>query len=107
MKDRFDLENEIQMFGLFADDIKTVSNFLMESEGVDDDVCDKAVNALNGISVLLEMKTEMLMDTMCQCLKLDQYREEPVVTIDPTLNMSPKSCGCYYCGSTTGGCHEY
>lgn len=76
MKDRFDLENEIHMFGLFADDIKTVSNFLMESEGVDDDLLDKAVNALNGISALLEMKTECLMDTMCQVFKLDKYNKQ-------------------------------
>lgn len=80
MKDRFDLENEIHMFGLFADDIKTVSNFLMESKGVDDDVSDKVVNALNGISILLEMKTESLMDTMSQCFKLDQYKEDGVKT---------------------------
>lgn len=109
MKDRFDLENEIQMLALFADDIKMVSDFLMESENIDDDVCDKAVNALNGISALLEMKTDALMDTMCQCLKLDNYREntdtiEPTITLDDSITISAaQSRGCYYCGCTNCG----
>lgn len=88
MKDRFDLENEIHMFGLFADDIKTVSNFLMESEGVDDDVSDKVVNALNGISVLLEMKTESLMDTMRQVFKLDQYNQQSTAELSVEIPLT-------------------
>ena len=108
MKDRFDLENEIQMFSLFADDIRLVSNTLMESENIDDDLCDKVTNALEGIAVLLEMKTDCLMDTMCQCFKLDQYREktntvEPVINVDIPTVTTQKS-GCYYCGCT--GCGD-
>lgn len=47
----------------------------MESEDIDDHVCDKSVNALNGISALLNIHINVMMDTMCQMCKLDKYRD--------------------------------
>lgn len=75
MKDRFDLENEIMRLHTFAEDINDISNFLRDSENVDDKLCDKVTNALNGISSILSLHTDKLMDTMCQCFKLDEYRD--------------------------------
>lgn len=74
MKDRFDLENEIVRLYSFVENIESVSNFLMESEDIDDDLCDKSVNALNGISALMTIHIHTMMDTICQIHKLDKYR---------------------------------
>lgn len=71
MKDRFDLENEIQMLSLFADNIRTISNYIIES----DYPLDEAAISLEGLAILIEMKTDILHDTMCQCFKLDDYSD--------------------------------
>ena len=75
MKDRFDLENEIVRLHTFAEDIETVSNLLSESENIDDDLCDKSTKVLNYLSAILSLHADKLMDTMCQCFKLDEYRD--------------------------------
>ena len=75
MKDRFDLENEIMKLHSFIEDIDSVSNLLMDSENLDDDLSDMASNALNGISVLMKLHAEKMLDTMSQIFKLDQYRD--------------------------------
>jgi DUF438 domain-containing protein len=74
MKDRFDLENEIMRLHTFAEDIEMVSNLLSESENIDDDLCNKSTNVLNYLSTILSLQADKLMDTMCQCFKLDEYR---------------------------------
>lgn len=76
MKDRFDLEEETMRLYSFAEDVDTVSNFLMESDGIDDDVRDNCVNALNGISALMKMHSQNMLDTLCQCFKLNQYNQQ-------------------------------
>ena len=40
MKDRFDIENEIMRLHTFAEDISEISSLLMESENIDDELCD-------------------------------------------------------------------
>lgn len=72
MKDRFDLENEIMGLYAFADQLGNVSEGLMEATLT----TDEAVNAIEGINVLLKLQAEKLFDTMSQCFKLDGYRDE-------------------------------
>lgn len=72
MKDRFDLENEIMGLYAFVDQLGNVSEGLMEARLT----TDGAVNAIEGISVLLKLQAEKLFDTMSQCFKLDGYRDE-------------------------------
>lgn len=76
MKDRFNLEDEILRLYSFVESIESVSNFLMESEDIDDDLCDKSVNALNGISALMTIHIQTMFDTMRQVHKLDQYCDQ-------------------------------
>lgn len=73
MKDRFDLENEINELHTYADQIDLVSESIMNT--VDDVDKDTIINALIGINTLLRMKTNKLFDTFCEVFKLDQYRE--------------------------------
>ena len=75
MKDRFDLEDEIARLYTFAEDIKMVSNLLSKSENIDDDLCEKSTNVLNYLSAILSLHADKLIDTMCQCFKLDEYRD--------------------------------
>lgn len=72
MKDRFDLEDEISKLYSFVDNINEVSNYISETD-TSPEVIDNATSILSGISALLTIHTDKLMDTMCQCLKLDGY----------------------------------
>ena len=72
MKNRFDLENEIMGLYAFVDQLGNVSEGIMETRLT----TDEAVNALEGINVLLKLHAEKLFDTMSQCFKLDGYRDE-------------------------------
>jgi RNase H-fold protein (predicted Holliday junction resolvase) len=72
MKDRFDLENEIMALYAFADQLGNVSAGLMEERLT----TDEAVNAIEGINVLLKLQTEKMFDTLTQCFRLDGYRHE-------------------------------
>jgi hypothetical protein len=72
MKDRFNLENEIMTIHTFADNLGTISEGILE-HGLSN---DEVVNAIEGIRVLLQLQSNKLMDTMCQCFKLDGYRDE-------------------------------
>ena len=71
MKNRFDLENEIMGLYAFVDQLGNVSEGIMETRLT----TDEAVNALEGINVLLKLHAEKLFDTMSQCFKLDGYRD--------------------------------
>lgn len=102
MKTRFDLEEEILSFYNFAENVETVSNYLMESEGIDDDLCDKVVNALNGVSALMKIQTDKTFDTLRQCFKLDEYRKEPLTNTDTSAIMKKCGGGCGGCGGSFG-----
>ena len=73
MKDRFDLENEINELHTYADQIDLVSDSIINTtKDIDKDAI---INALSGLSTLLNMKTSKLFDTFCEVFKLDQYKE--------------------------------
>ena len=73
MKDRFDLENEINELHTYADQIDLVSDSIINTDKDIDK--DTIINALSGLSTLLNMKTNKLFDTFCEVFKLDQYKE--------------------------------
>lgn len=75
MKDRFDLEQEILRTTIYADDLRTIAeNMLNDSIGGVTDV-DRYSNAIEGIAILIEMQSNKMLDTMSQCFKLDNYKE--------------------------------
>jgi len=75
MKDRFDLENEIMRTANYADDLRTITENMI-NDSVDGNVnVDKYFNAIEGVSCLIEMHSNKMFDTMSQCFKLDNYKE--------------------------------
>lgn len=71
MKDRFNLEDEINALYTFSDQLTTISESVMEERLS----VDETVNAIEGLRVMLNLQASKLHDTMCQCFKLDNYRE--------------------------------
>jgi hypothetical protein len=74
MKDRFDLETAITDVLWVEKDIDNLLWRIMDSpEGpmTEDDLA----NYLIGLKTVLNLRGEILWDTFCQVLKLDQYRE--------------------------------
>ena len=74
MKDRFDLETAITDVLWVEKDIDNLLWRIMDSpEGpmTEDDLA----NYLIGLKTVLNIRGEILWDTFCQVLKLDQYRE--------------------------------
>jgi len=81
MKDRFDLEEEITKLFSFVDDIQAVVEYLSETD-IDPRIIDNVSNILLGTSTLLGLHADKMLDTMCQCFKIDEYSEE-----------QPRKCG--------------
>lgn len=71
MKSRFDLEQEINQLYNFADQIDLVCEGILEHNLTNDEI----TNALYGIKTLLNLQTNKLHDTMCQCFNLDNHKE--------------------------------
>lgn len=71
MKDRFDLEQEINALYSFAEQLGTINEAILE----DRLSTDETVNAIEGIRVMIDLQTQKLHDTMCQVLKLDNYNQ--------------------------------
>ena len=71
MKDRFDLEQEINAFYSLSDQLGTISEAILESRLS----IDETINVIEGVRVLINLQTQKLHDTMCQTFKLDNYRE--------------------------------
>jgi hypothetical protein len=71
MKDRFDLEQEINALYGFSEQLSTISEAVLEERLS----TDETVNAIEGIRVLMDLQAQKLHDTMCQILKLDNYKE--------------------------------
>lgn len=69
MKDRFDLEQEIMGLCGYIDQINLIK------AAVDSENNKIASQALEGLAAMLELYREKLSDTMCQVLRLDEYRE--------------------------------
>ena len=74
MKDRFDLENEIMRTTNYADDLRTISENMIDESSVNSLDIDKYVNAIEGVACLIEMHSNKMFDTMSQCFKLDAYK---------------------------------
>lgn len=69
MKDRFDLENEINTLYSFSNQLSLLSEGILEHDLSNDEV----VNVIEGLRVTLDLQTQKLHDTMAQCFKLDNY----------------------------------
>lgn len=72
MKNRFDLEDEIITLYSFSQQLETLNEGILEYDMNKDDI----VNAIEGLRVMLELHTKRMMDTMCQCFKLDNYNNQ-------------------------------
>lgn len=72
MKDRFNLEDEINTLYSFSEQLGSLSEGILEHNLSNDDV----VNVIEGLRVMINLHATKLQDTMCQCFKLDNYREE-------------------------------
>lgn len=70
MKDRFDLENEITSIHAFSDQLSTLCEAILEERLT----TDETVNAIEGIKIMLDLQAQKMLDTMCQCFKLDGYK---------------------------------
>lgn len=70
MKDRFDLENDISSLHVYADQLATLSEGILEHNLSNDEI----VNVIEGLKVMLNLHASKMMDTMCQCFKLDSYK---------------------------------
>jgi len=75
MKTRFELEDEIMKLYAFVDNIDDSVEYLANSD-TDPKVIDAMSNILLGTSTLLGLHAEKMLDTMSQCFKLNQYRED-------------------------------
>jgi hypothetical protein len=71
MKDRFDLEHEINCLYNFGENLKTLNEGVLEQNLSNDEIA----NAIEGIRILLDLHTHKLFDTMTQCFKLDGYKD--------------------------------
>jgi len=81
MKDRFDLENEIMRTTNYADDLRTITESMI-NDSLDNMDVDKYINAIEGVASLIEMHSNKMFDTMGQCFKLDAYRNALVNDTD-------------------------
>jgi len=104
MKDRFDLEDEILKLYSFADDLGVVSELIMDNLELSAETQDKSVNVLIGIETMLKIHADKMMDTMCQCFKIGEYRDfdssqltiKSVLTDDDDYGKIEESCDCNY-----------
>lgn len=69
MKNRFDLEEEINELSSFTKKLDILSN------SIHDLTQDQVINIINGISLLLTLQQNKLFDTMQQAFKIDTYKE--------------------------------
>lgn len=69
--DRFDLENKINQTALFADQLRSVTNAVLENRMSH----DRLANVLEGLAVLIELHTDDTFEAFTQALKLDNHKE--------------------------------
>ena len=72
MKDRFNLEDEINTLYSFSEQLGTLSEGIIEHNLT----TDETVNVIEGMRVMLNLQAQKLHDTMCQCFRLDGYYHE-------------------------------
>jgi len=71
MKDRFNLEDEINTLYSFSEQLGTLSEGILEHNLT----IDETINVIEGVRVMLNLQAQKLHDTMCQCFNLDNYRQ--------------------------------
>ena len=71
MKDRFNLEDEINTFYSFSDQLGTLSEGILEHNLTNDDI----INVIQGLRIMINLQVTKLHDTMCQCFRLDGYNK--------------------------------
>lgn len=71
--DRYDLEIEISKMSCYSEQLNLIAKNIAETEGEFDK--DIAVNAITGISTILDLHIDYLHEIMCTIFKLDQYKE--------------------------------
>jgi hypothetical protein len=71
MKDRFNLEDEINTLYSFSEQLGTLSEGILEHNLT----TDETINVIGGMRVMLNLQAQKLHDTMCQCFNLDNYRQ--------------------------------
>lgn len=72
MKSRFDLEEEITQLHTFTDQLGTLSEGILERDLSKDEI----VNVIEGLRVMINLHTDKLYDTMCQCFNLNGYKDD-------------------------------
>lgn len=70
MKNRFDLEQEINTLYSYSEQLGGISEGILEYNMSSEDI----VNAIEGLKVMLNLHTQKMMDTLSQCFHLDQYK---------------------------------
>lgn len=76
MKDRFDLENDINALWSSASDLKTVCEMMYDSDFIYNS--DRTFNVLYGLAEVMEAKLGRLEDTFCQVFHLNEYSSEEI-----------------------------
>ena len=76
MKDRFDLENDINALYSSADDLRTVADMMYDSDLIYS--ADRTHTVLHGIAEVVYAKVEKLADTFEQVFQLNEYAPEEV-----------------------------
>lgn len=64
------MEDEINTLYSFSEQLGTLSEGILEHDLSRDDI----INAIEGLRVILNLQAKKLQDTMCQCFRLDNYR---------------------------------
>lgn len=75
MKDRFNLEDDINNLWTTSQDIRTVADMMYDSDLVYD--ADRIHTVMHGLAEILDAKCEKLFDTFKQVYQLDQYSTDP------------------------------
>jgi hypothetical protein len=83
MKDRFDLEQEIMQIMSFKEIVDTLVWRVMDS--VEPLSEDRIANALIGLSEMLDHHNVKMLDTLSQCFRLNDYRQQLPETKAPNL----------------------
>jgi hypothetical protein len=73
MKDRFDLENEINELHFYINQLDMINDNILNHESDLDK--DTVANAIQGVSTLMGLYANKLFDTMQQVFKLDHYKD--------------------------------
>ena len=75
-KNRFDLEKEINQCSTVCEDIKMLYQQIGDGyAGAKDLTPDELINILMGMEAIYNLRFELLLDTMCQVLELNEYKE--------------------------------